>query len=773
MTSARGVVPGLRSPGTLPPLEVWAGVECTINRVGDTWRDQLELTGHYERPGDVARTASLGVRAVRWPVLWERHHESPAAWDHTDRVLSEFRIRGIRVIAGLVHHGSGPRGTHLLHDGFAGGLAAFAREVAERYPWLDAYTPVNEPLTTARFSTLYGVWYPHARNDRAFVQAMLTQVQATQAAMAAIHTVNPRAELIATEDLGFTHVNSALRYQAAFENERRWLTWDLLQGKVRRDHPLWNWLTRNAPATRALDGIAAAAANPAARVGVIGVNYYVTSERFLDEALQFYPARTHGGNRWHRYADVEAVRVLRDGPLGVAPLLLQAWRRYGVPLAITEAHIGCTREQQLRWLADIWNAALEARAASADVRAVTPWALFGSYDWNSLLTKDAGHYESGAWDVRAPLPRPTALVPMIRSLATTGSYAHPALEAEGWWSHPRRLEYPPRRGVLARHRDDTPARVAAGDRHPLLVVGAHGTLGSAFRRLACERGWLVVALSRADLDVTDAGAVEQALAMHRPWAVVNAAGWVRVDDAEHEREACLRANVHAAELLAKATAAHDVRFCTFSSDLVFGDDPPRAQRSGSARPFVESDRPDPRNWYGHSKATAEQRVQEAHGNALIVRTSAFFGDWDDWNFVSRTLASLHRGDDVLAPDDAVVSPTYVTDLVHASLDLLVDDACGVWHLANVGACSWYELACEAAEQAGFDRSVRTRIAACGARDIGWTAPRPSYSALASERATLLPSLDDALQRHLRARAWERVARHPSLRQAPARARSLT
>jgi dTDP-4-dehydrorhamnose reductase len=772
VTSTRGAVPGDASPGTLPPLEVWAGVECTINRVGDRWRDQLEAAGHYERPGDVARIASLGVRTVRWPVLWERHHDNPEAWAHTDRVLSEFRTHGIRVIAGLVHHGSGPRGTHLLHEGFAGGLAAFARTVAERYPWLDAYTPVNEPLTTARFSALYGVWYPHARHDRAFVQAMLTQIRATQAAMAAVQSVNPRAELVATEDLGYTHVNPALRYQAAFENERRWLTWDLLQGMVRRDHPMWKWLTRSAPVTRALDTIAAHAANPALTVGVIGVNHYVTSERFLDEALQFYPPRTHGGNRWHRYADVEAVRVLRDGPLGPAQLLLQAWRRYGVPLAITEAHLGCTREQQMRWLAELWNAARDARAAGAAVRAVTPWALFGSFDWNSLLAQENGQYESGAWDVRAPLPHPTGLVPMIRSLATTGRYSHPALQTEGWWAHPRRLEYPPRRGVLARTRRAS-MQPAPLERRPLLVVGAHGTLGSAFRRLAGERGWSVVALSRAELDVTDGDAVQAALAQHRPWALVNAAGWVRVDDAEHEREACLRTNVHAAELLATAAAAHDVRFCTFSSDLVFGDEAPRVQRSGAARPFVESDVPAPQNWYGHSKATAEGLVQEAHGNALIVRTSAFFGDWDDWNFVSRALAALHRGDDVMAPHDAIVSPTYVRDLVHASLDLLVDEASGVWHLANVGACSWYELACEAAEQAGFDRASRARITPCGARDIGWTAPRPSYSALASERATLLPSLDDALQRHLRARAWERVARHPSFRNAPMRARSHT
>jgi dTDP-4-dehydrorhamnose reductase len=205
--------------------------------------------------------------------------------------------------------------------------------------------------------------------------------------------------------------------------------------------------------------------------------------------------------------------------------------------------------------------------------------------------------------------------------------------------------------------------------------------------------------------------------------------------------------VDGAALLAKAAAHFDLPYCTYSSDLVFG--------TASNRPFVESDAPAPRNVYGTSKVTAERRVRLAHQGALVIRTSAFFGDWDDWNFVSRVLAGLHRGDDVFAPDDAIVSPTYVRDLVHVSLDLLTDGAHGLWHLANVGACSWYDLARQSADMAGLDAS---RLRRCASRDIGWTAPRPSYSVLGSERATLLPALDDALARHLRARAWERVAR---------------
>ena len=90
---------------------------------------------------------------------------------------------GLHCIAGLVHHGSGPRGTQLLDPAFPDALARHARAVAQRYPRLDAYTPINEPLTTARFSALYGLWYPNHRSDASFLRALLDQVLATRLAM--------------------------------------------------------------------------------------------------------------------------------------------------------------------------------------------------------------------------------------------------------------------------------------------------------------------------------------------------------------------------------------------------------------------------------------------------------------------------------------------------------------------------------------------------------------------------------------------------------------
>lgn len=736
----------------LDPLEMWAGAECTINRVGDRIRDQLDLAGHYRRDDDAERIADLGVAAVRWPILWERHDTDKAAWAHTDRAMETFRRRGVRVIAGLLHHGSGPRHTHLLSAYFASGLERFAYRVAERYPWIQDYTPVNEPLTTARFSALYGIWYPHQRSNDAFVRALVAQALGTQGAMRAIQRVAPDARLIATEDLGFTHTTVPLREQGAFENERRWLTWDLLAGTVDREHRLWPWLCRNAPVCRALMEIADAALDPHLRPAVLGVNHYVTSERFLDEDLARYPARSHGGNGLRSYADVEAVRVLRNGMLGLEALLEQTSERYGLPIAVTEVHLSCTREQQMLWLDRAWTAARRLRERGHDVRAITAWSLFGAFDWRSLLVKDEMDYECGVFDLRAPVPRPTALVPMIEALAAVGHYDHPVLKGNAWWTGPRRLLYPPRDGLtLGNAVDGSPTRAALRarevPRQPLVITGASGTLGQALQRMAHERGIDAVALSRRQLDITDAASIGRWLEAIRPWAVVNAAGWVQVDAAETMHDACMQLNTAAAAALATACADRRIAFVTFSSDLVFGGD--------ASSPLVESNSVLPQNCYGRSKVAAEHAVTRIDPAALVIRTSAFFGDWDDGNFVTTTLAAVAAGRRVEVPDDCTVSPTYVRDLAHAVYDLLIDGAQGIWHVANVGGCSWLELALRATRHAGLDCS---RLGACSSAAFGWHAPRPRYSVLGSERGTLLGDLDDALARYCRSRPWERIAR---------------
>ncbi len=410
---------------------MWAGIECTVNRVGDRYFDQLVRTGHHARPGDLELLAQLGVRTVRYPVLWERHAPrglAGADWSWADARLGRLGELGVQPIVGLVHHGSGPAHTSLLDARFPEQLAAYARAVAERYPHVRRFTPINEPLTTARFSALYGHWFPHARDDASFVRALLIQCRAIALAMRAIREVTPGAELVVTEDLGATYATPPLAYQAAFENERRWLSIDLLCGRVGRAHPLRRWLRRASADEAILDELLGAPCPPS----IVGFNYYLTSERWLDHDCRRWPTWSHGGNGRHRYADVHA--ALAGKLQGVEPLLGAAWARFGLPLAVTEVHLGGTRDEQLRWLVEVHDGASRARARGADVRAVTAWSMFGCYDWHALVTREDGVYEPGLYDVRGPRPRPTALARAVRALARGVRPDHPVLASPGSWA---------------------------------------------------------------------------------------------------------------------------------------------------------------------------------------------------------------------------------------------------------------------------------------------------------------------------------------------------
>src|SRR6185437_13653787 len=240
-------------------------------------------------------------------------------------------------------------------------------------------------------------------------------------------------------------------------------------------------------------------------------------------------------------------------------------------------------------------------------------------------------------------------------------------------------------------------------------------------------------LARAELDAAEPSAVLAAIEELRPWAIVNAAGFARVAGAAH--------------VLAHACTAARIPLLSFSSHLVFDG----AKRS----PYTESDAPAPLSVYGAAKAEAEHAIIAACPQALVIRAGALFGPWDGSNFVARTLAALRRGREVAACE-AVVTPSYLPDLANAALDLLIDGESGIWHLANSEPVSWADLARSAARRAALD-PARIRGVSCDAAIAIAGAARPRYSALGSERAALMPSIEDALARCIAAQAAEAAA----------------
>lgn len=706
-------------------LELWAGPECTVNRVGDRFKDQLPASGFAHRLDDLDRLASLGIRRMRFPLVWERTERSRGAydWGWSDERIERLRALKVEPIAGLVHHGSGPAWTDLLDPAFPDLLAAYAAQAAQRYPHIRCWTPVNEPLTTARFSGLYGVWYPHQHDDASFVRAFLHEMHGTVLAMKAIREIIPGAQLVQTEDLGHVTSSPRLAYQAEFENLRRWLTFDLLTGRVVPGHGLWQYLRDCGAGEQELLAFRDDPCPP----DIIGINSYLTSERHLDARVELYPPHYVGGNGRDRYADVETARVGGAIIGSFEARLREAAQRYRLPVAITEVHLGCSREEQLRWLHQAWRSAEAVKAEGHDIRAVTCWAAFGSFDWNTLVTRDDGHYEPGLWDVRSQPPRETALAGLARQLAAGRAPQHPVLDGPGWWQREQRLKYPPHGAVEA-----LPTRGRT-----LLITGGTGTLGQAFARVCELRGLPHRLLRRSGMDVAEPASVEAALEHWQPWAVVNTAGFVRVDDAEDDPRQW-RENVTGPQVLAQACQRHGVRLLSFSSDLVFD--------GSKDQPYVEGDRAQPLNAYGRAKREAERRMLAFCRDALVVRSAAFFGPWDGHNFITLALAALARGERWKAAQDQWVSPTYVPDLCQLALDLLIDGETGIWHLANRGAVSWSRLACMAAEAARLDTTL---VQAVPGATLGQIAPRPRYSALASERGLVMPTLEDGLERYLR------------------------
>jgi dTDP-4-dehydrorhamnose reductase len=255
-----------------------------------------------------------------------------------------------------------------------------------------------------------------------------------------------------------------------------------------------------------------------------------------------------------------------------------------------------------------------------------------------------------------------------------------------------------------------------------------------------DRGWSVLGLSRAELDITDAAAVEDAIDEVRPDVVFNCAAWTDVDGAEtHEREA-MRVNDTAAGIVAATAAAHNAAVLYVSSDYVFDGEKRRA--------YVESDMPAAISAYGRSKQAGETSTQIANPRHFIVRSSWLFGTGGP-NFVETMLRVGSEQSEVIVVSDQVASPTYTPHLAAALATLAQGGDYGIHHIAGGGSCSWFDFAQEIFDQAGLE----TRVMAGTTEMLGRPAPRPAFSLLGSERRDpiKLPEWRRGLAEYLAAR----------------------
>jgi len=262
------------------------------------------------------------------------------------------------------------------------------------------------------------------------------------------------------------------------------------------------------------------------------------------------------------------------------------------------------------------------------------------------------------------------------------------------------------------------------------VVGAGGMLGQDIVRAA---GGAAVALTHADLDVTDAAASREALSGA---TVINCAAYTDVDGAESDS-----ATAHAVnEEGARNVAASAERVLYVSTDYVFD--------GTKGEPYVESDIPAPLQEYGRSKLAGERATAGANPNHLVVRSSWLFGAGGR-NFVETILRLAGERDELRVVDDQVGCPTFAGHLAEALVELATGTERGVLHAAGAGSCSWFEFAREILDRAGVDCPVRPRTT----DEFPRPARRPAYSVLASELGgPALPAWQEGLDAYLGVRA---------------------
>ena len=261
------------------------------------------------------------------------------------------------------------------------------------------------------------------------------------------------------------------------------------------------------------------------------------------------------------------------------------------------------------------------------------------------------------------------------------------------------------------------------------MIGSTGQLGTDLVGLLDRTGmYAVTPLGHAQIECTSLGSVRSALEGARPDIVVNAAGYVRVDESEEHPDEAFRVNAYGA--LHVARVSHELNaLCVYiSTDYVFSGD--------KDVPYSEDDAPGPINVYGVSKVAGEYLVRQAGAKWLIVRVASLFGRagarGKGGNFVETVLDRARRGEVLRVVEDIRMSPAYAYDAATAIEGLIRSQATGVYHVANGGACSWYEFARRILDIAG----VAAPVEPVSSADYASRARRPRNSALTSRR---LPS----------------------------------
>ncbi|MCS6860856.1 MAG: dTDP-4-dehydrorhamnose reductase [Abditibacteriales bacterium] len=272
----------------------------------------------------------------------------------------------------------------------------------------------------------------------------------------------------------------------------------------------------------------------------------------------------------------------------------------------------------------------------------------------------------------------------------------------------------------------------------VVIIGATGQLGHELTKTfasgaSCSAN-TVVALRRAELDITDADAVREHIVGLRPDVVFNAAAYNTVDKAESEIAMAFAVNAFGPRNLALACRACGAALVHVSTNYVFD--------GRKSEPYEVDDLPAPLSVYGASKLAGEHLVRLTHERSYIIRTSAVFGiagrQRATGNFVESMLRRAQQQSEVRVVNDQTISPTYAVDLATVIKAIVEKGAYGTYHVTNSGACTWFEFCRTVFDRAG----VTTPLHPVSTEEFAAPARRPRYSVLshASLHALGLPAL---------------------------------
>ncbi|PIE22204.1 MAG: dTDP-4-dehydrorhamnose reductase [Planctomycetota bacterium] len=281
----------------------------------------------------------------------------------------------------------------------------------------------------------------------------------------------------------------------------------------------------------------------------------------------------------------------------------------------------------------------------------------------------------------------------------------------------------------------------------LFITGSLGQVGRALMQDAAQRGYDCVGFDLPELDVTDAGALAEALGRERPDWVFHCAAATKVDSCESEVEWARTLNGEAPGYVANACKSVGAGLVHFSTDFIFD--------GAKGSHYVEDDLPRPLSVYGSSKLLGEERVATAGLERwYILRTQWVYGPIGR-NFPAAILARAESGQPLKVVDDQIGQPTYAPHLAAMGLDLIATEApSGIYHSANVGEMSWHDFACSVLQSSGYGE---IEVARCSSEELAQAAARPKYSVLDTSKLSAalgqeLPSVQDGLRDFFAAKA---------------------